>query len=111
MVFLQWWSCHRANSLRERECRSRQQVLNQAGVDFDTVDQQWEAITSAYRYEAWATRQELETARRECKRLGSRFTSEQRQLEQNKEVPYQFLKTQFLVDFDIPKIGVSESRC
>jgi DNA-binding helix-hairpin-helix protein with protein kinase domain len=107
LVFFPWYLYHTLNSPLERERRGRQSALAQAARDFDAVGQQWKSIVSTYVACTQSTLKQLESARRQCTELGASYVSEREQLEANKEslALDQFLKTQFIVDFDIPMIG------
>jgi DNA-binding helix-hairpin-helix protein with protein kinase domain len=112
LVFLPWWFFHWANSPRERERRARTRTASKAREDLDAIERQWEVIASEYRVQLQTLRRQLESARTECQQLGPRYEGERAELERNKEAlaRAQFLKTQFLVDFDIPMIGTGRKQ-
>ena len=112
IVFLPWWIYHRVNSPRERERRARTRAVTRTLGDFQAIERHWENIVSGYQAQFQSVRQQLESARADCQRLKPRYEEEQAKLVRNKKALArdQFLKTQFLVDFDIPMIGAGRKQ-
>ena len=107
-MFLPWYLYHRATPHGSRTPSSPARGSANASADFDAVERQWQSITSAYRAPIESTQNQLEfSGQTNAAKLGHPMLWSENSSSgtRNRLCLDQFLKTQFVVDFDIPKIG------
>jgi hypothetical protein len=94
---------------RREERTAREEALAEADAAVAPLEQERQACIDRYASLLRTRRRRLDQVRQECQRLEAEYQEERQRLERNREAlaREQYLRTEFLIDHDIPNIKAS----